>query len=280
MPSNRKLLVALCFLALLSIWVGDKISAVAFTKQSWRVGAVGARAHGTQGHVPRSLHMATNMYKEGRRPVVPPEIHTGFIEDIVDPEKDVWAGRMEGIDWELEKARRMMPGFSPISMTLWEPDSGEFLPEPTFLDDMKILFNNALQMAGLAESMDGAPVVQGVNTYRGDPLQFISRILDGNLAELAGGPLFLLVAKYYEQYGAVFKLAFGPKSFIVVSDPVMVKHILKENSLKYDKGILAFYPTLCHTILLSYYTTMLLCYNPTLRLSYYAICYSATLLLY
>ncbi|KAJ1419557.1 cytochrome P450 [Ochromonadaceae sp. CCMP2298] len=124
-------------------------------------------------------------------------------------------------------------------MTLWQPDQGEEISPPGFLDDMKILLNNAMQMAGLAESMDGAPVVQGVNTYRGDPIQFISRILDGNLAELAGGPLFLLVAKYYEQYGAVFKLAFGPKSFIVVSDPVMAKHILKENSLKYDKGILA-----------------------------------------
>ncbi len=31
-------------------------------------------------------------------------------------------------------------------------------------------------------------------------------------------------------YGGVYKLAFGPKAFIVVSDPIVVKHILKVNS--------------------------------------------------
>jgi hypothetical protein len=64
-------------------------------------------------------------------------------------------------------------------------------------------------------------------------------VIDGDLAELAGGPLFLLLRDYYKEYGSVYKLAFGPKSFIVVSDPVLVKHILKESPQKYDKGILA-----------------------------------------
>jgi len=86
---------------------------------------------------------------------------------------------------------------------------------------------------------DGAPMVQGVNTFKGDIFNLLARVADGNLAELAGGPLFLLLQGYYERYGSVFKLAFGPKSFIVVSDPVMVKYILKENPLNYDKGILA-----------------------------------------
>jgi cytochrome P450 len=115
----------------------------------------------------------------------------------------------------------------------------EKISQPGFFDSMRILLNNALQMAGLAESLDGAPLVQIVNTFQGNAWQLLSRIVDGNLAELAGGPLFLLLAQYYKQYGAVFKLAFGPKSFIVISDPVMVKHILKDNPLKYDKGILA-----------------------------------------
>jgi hypothetical protein len=38
--------------------------------------------------------------------------------------------------------------------------------------------------------------------------------------------------------GAVFKLEFGPKAFIVVSDPVVVRHLLKENAMNYDKGVL------------------------------------------
>ena len=29
------------------------------------------------------------------------------------------------------------------------------------------------------------------------------------------------------EHGPVFKLAFGPKAFIVVSDPVVVRHLLK-----------------------------------------------------
>ena len=82
-------------------------------------------------------------------------------------------------------------------------------------------------------------MVQGVNTFRGNVFQFLARVADGDLAQLAGGPLFLLLQDYYNRYGSIFKLAFGPKSFMVISDPVMVKHILKDNPFKYDKGILA-----------------------------------------
>lgn len=39
--------------------------------------------------------------------------------------------------------------------------------------------------------------------------------------------------------GPVYKLAFGPRSFIVVSDPVMAKHVLKSSVGAYDKGVLA-----------------------------------------
>lgn len=41
------------------------------------------------------------------------------------------------------------------------------------------------------------------------------------------------------QYGGVYKLVFGPKSFIVISDPVIAKFILRENTKAYDKGVLA-----------------------------------------
>lgn len=51
----------------------------------------------------------------------------------------------------------------------------------------------------MSESLDGAPLVQGVNTFKGSPIQLLSRVLDGNLAELAGGPLFLLLQKYYQE---------------------------------------------------------------------------------
>lgn len=37
------------------------------------------------------------------------------------------------------------------------------------------------------------------------------------------------------QHGAVYKLAFGPKAFVVVSDPIVARHILRENAFCYDK---------------------------------------------
>ena len=42
-----------------------------------------------------------------------------------------------------------------------------------------------------------------------------------------------------KQFGGVYKLLFGPKSFIVISDPTIAKYILAENNKLYDKGILA-----------------------------------------
>ena len=33
----------------------------------------------------------------------------------------------------------------------------------------------------------------------------------------------------------MYKLAFGPKAFVVVSDPIVSRHILRENALSYDK---------------------------------------------
>ena len=161
---------------------------------------------------------------------------------------DVWIDNYGGfggfdIDWELEKARRIIegPSFAPLRMTLWQPPEifGTRKSKPGFADNAKIFLNNALQLVGLAESFDGAPLVQGISSYNGTIGAFLSRVIDGNLVELAGGPLFLMLQGYYKQYGPIFKLTFGPKSFMIISDPVMARHILKENPWNYDKGILA-----------------------------------------
>lgn len=37
------------------------------------------------------------------------------------------------------------------------------------------------------------------------------------------------------QHGSVYKLAFGPKAFVVVSDPIVARHVLRENAFYYDK---------------------------------------------
>eukprot|EP00798_Chlamydomonas_sp_ICE-L_P024654 gene24654-10279_t len=65
-------------------------------------------------------------------------------------------------------------------------------------------------------------------------------VATGELSDLAGDePLFKALYKWFLESGGVFKLAFGPKAFIVVSDPVVVRHLLKENAMNYDKGVLA-----------------------------------------
>ncbi|PRW39133.1 cytochrome P450 chloroplastic isoform C [Chlorella sorokiniana] len=62
----------------------------------------------------------------------------------------------------------------------------------------------------------------------------------GELSDLAGDePLFKALYKWFIDNGGVFKLEFGPKAFIVVSDPVVVRHLLRENYTNYDKGVLA-----------------------------------------
>mmetsp|Transcript_18846 Transcript_18846/g.38802 ORF Transcript_18846/g.38802 Transcript_18846/m.38802 type:complete len:641 (+) Transcript_18846:144-2066(+) len=190
-----------------------------------------------------------------------------------------WAdtSKRHGIDWLFERYRRNMVGKSRYPKTVDEfgglPLFGkEGIPEkfggvgfwkrnfitlparskysdvgipgskPGGMDTFRILFNNLLQFLLGNESEDGAPVaawdpVEAFNNA--GPVKFFYYLATGNLQELAGGPLFLLLNTYYLEYGAVFKLAFGPRSFVVVSDPVMAKHILTTNAAVYDKGMLA-----------------------------------------
>jgi hypothetical protein len=51
--------------------------------------------------------------------------------------------------------------------------------------------------------------------------------------------IFLALKTYFDRYGSVYKMCFGPKSFMVVNDPVVARHILRENDGNYDKGALA-----------------------------------------
>jgi cytochrome P450 family 97 subfamily B polypeptide 3 len=55
---------------------------------------------------------------------------------------------------------------------------------------------------------------------------------------------------YCRASGPAYKLCFGPKSFIVISDPVMARHILRDNAKAYDKGVLAEILVSTHQLLL------------------------------
>ncbi|KAK3444642.1 hypothetical protein EUGRSUZ_A00911 [Eucalyptus grandis] len=64
-------------------------------------------------------------------------------------------------------------------------------------------------------------------------------IAEGAVTDLFGKPLFFSLYDWFLEHGAVYKLAFGPKAFVVVSDPIVARHILRENAFSYDKGVLA-----------------------------------------
>ena len=104
-----------------------------------------------------------------------------------------------------------------------------------------LVSKNLLRWLGFGPSLGMAAVPDAViQKYEGSFFTFIKGVLGGDLQTLAGGPLFLLLAKYYQDYGPIFNLSFGPKSFLVISDPVMARHILRDSSPEqYCKGMLA-----------------------------------------
>lgn len=61
----------------------------------------------------------------------------------------------------------------------------------------------------------------------------------GTISAIRSEAFFLPLYELYLTYGGIFRLTFGPKSFLIVSDPSICKHILKDNSKAYSKGILA-----------------------------------------
>lgn len=61
----------------------------------------------------------------------------------------------------------------------------------------------------------------------------------GAISAIRSEAFFIPLYELYLTYGGVFRLTFGPKSFLIVSDPAVAKHILRDNSKAYSKGILA-----------------------------------------
>ncbi|XP_020112784.1 protein LUTEIN DEFICIENT 5, chloroplastic isoform X2 [Ananas comosus] len=61
----------------------------------------------------------------------------------------------------------------------------------------------------------------------------------GSIQAVGGQAFFLPLYDLFLSYGGIFRLILGPKSFVIVSDPAIAKHILRENSKAYSKGILA-----------------------------------------
>lgn len=174
---------------------------------------------------------------------------------------DLDPNMQRGFDWEIEKLRRFFAGLRQLEDGTWVKRQSifDFLvskaefstatvrrldepPKPVNLWDVYIMFaTNLLANIGFGDALGMAKVPNAViQKYEGSFFSFIKGVLGGDLQTLAGGPLFLLLAKYYKDYGPIFNLSFGPKSFLVISDPVMARHILRESTPdQYCKGMLA-----------------------------------------
>ena len=61
----------------------------------------------------------------------------------------------------------------------------------------------------------------------------------GDVREVVGQPVFVPLYKLFMTYGPIFRLNFGPKSFVVISDPALAKQVLLTNATKYSKGLLS-----------------------------------------
>ena len=91
----------------------------------------------------------------------------------------------------------------------------------TFGDTALTFKYNIEQLFGGYPSRDGAPLAAA------------------DISDIDLKALFLGMKNYFDRYGPVFKMCFGPKSFMVISDPVVARHLLRERSRGYDKGQLA-----------------------------------------
>ncbi|XP_038982736.1 carotene epsilon-monooxygenase, chloroplastic isoform X2 [Phoenix dactylifera] len=60
-----------------------------------------------------------------------------------------------------------------------------------------------------------------------------------DVSDLLGGALFLPLFKWMLEYGPIYRLAAGPRNFVVVSDPAIAKHVLRSYGTKYAKGLVS-----------------------------------------
>ncbi|XP_017977669.1 PREDICTED: protein LUTEIN DEFICIENT 5, chloroplastic isoform X2 [Theobroma cacao] len=61
----------------------------------------------------------------------------------------------------------------------------------------------------------------------------------GTIKAIRSEAFFLPLYELYLTYGGMFRLTIGPKSFLIVSDPSIAKHILRDNSKSYSKYVAA-----------------------------------------
>lgn len=152
-----------------------------------------------QGFTVPSASMRTS-----RLQVMETEEETKQQEQAADP--DAAAEDVEGLPWWWE--------------LVWKLDmmqKGEPGEDIIFGDTANVLRTNIEQIYGGYDSLDGCPLAEG------------------ELNDIADGTMFVGLQRYQVRYESPYKLCFGPKSFLVISDPIQAKHILRDANTNYDK---------------------------------------------
>eukprot|EP00929_Paragymnodinium_shiwhaense_P012936 TRINITY_DN120809_c0_g1_i1.p1 TRINITY_DN120809_c0_g1~~TRINITY_DN120809_c0_g1_i1.p1 ORF type:complete len:1226 (-),score=316.77 TRINITY_DN120809_c0_g1_i1:165-3773(-) len=123
------------------------------------------------------------------------------------------------------------------------------------LDVAWLTMVNFLQTLGLQDiRLDGIPVqnkwvdvvqdkVKDMNSEGSEGAGkemggLVKNLLSGKMETIAGCPMPVFLEEYGDNCG-LYKITIGPRSVVVVSDPVVVKHILQKSSSTYGKGILS-----------------------------------------
>lgn len=122
------------------------------------------------------------------------------------------------------------------------------------IDGVWLTLVNLLQTIGVGgEFFDGIPVqnkwmsivadnVQSMGKEDSDTGQqkmnsLMQNMVMGRMERITGAPMPVFLEGYGESSG-IYKIVIGPRSVVVVSDPVILKHILQSSQKNYTKGIL------------------------------------------
>jgi len=75
--------------------------------------------------------------------------------------------------------------------------------------------------------------------YGGEPSVDGCVVAEGDVRQDMGETIHMGLYSYFKKVSSTYKLCFGPKSFLVLNDPISARHVLRDATAKYDKGMLA-----------------------------------------
>lgn len=140
-----------------------------------------------------------------------------IIMDILDSSPSSSSGLNSPVDGQSSPDAEGLPWWWDLVWKLDMMKLGEPGKEIILGDSANVLRTNIEQIYGGFPSKDGCPLAEGA------------------LNDIGDGTMFVGLQNYFENYGSPYKLCFGPKSFLVISDPIQARHVLKDANSNYDK---------------------------------------------